>query len=190
MPYALDDHGGWRLDVAAVAAAIDARTKAVLVVSPNNPTGSVIDRQELDALAALTSSRGVALIGDEVFADYPITSGGAAVSVLQQARVADLRPRRPVEVRRSAPGEAGLDWRLGPPRSGRRGVARPGDRGRHVPVGVDAGAAGARRPVAGRRGGARADPGAGHAESRRAPPARARRRGTDAATSRRADGRP
>ena len=37
VPYALDAHAGWRLDVDAVAAAIDSRTKAVLVVSPNNP---------------------------------------------------------------------------------------------------------------------------------------------------------
>ena len=40
------------MDVDAVSAAIDGRTKAVLVVSPNNPTGSTLDRRELDALAA------------------------------------------------------------------------------------------------------------------------------------------
>ena len=48
VPYALDEHAGWRLDVDAVAAAIEARTKAVLVVSPNNPTGSTLHRRELD----------------------------------------------------------------------------------------------------------------------------------------------
>jgi len=85
VPYALDAHAGWRLDVATVAAAIDARTKAVLVVSPNNPTGSTLDRGELDALAAASASRGVALIGDEVFADYPLDGAGPGVSVLQQS---------------------------------------------------------------------------------------------------------
>jgi hypothetical protein len=86
VPYALDGHAGWRLDVAAVAAAIGPRTKAVLVVSPNNPTGSTLDRGELDALAALAASRGVALIGDEVFADYPLGGAKVGVSVLQQSQ--------------------------------------------------------------------------------------------------------
>jgi alanine-synthesizing transaminase len=86
VPYALDAHAGWRLDVDAVAAAIDSRTKAVLVVSPNNPTGSTLDRRELDSLAKLAASREVALIGDEVFADYRLTPAAAGVSVLQQSR--------------------------------------------------------------------------------------------------------
>ena len=86
VPYALDAHAGWRLDVDAVAAAIDSRTKAVLVVSPNNPTGSTLDRRELDSLARLAASREVALIGDEVFADYRLTPAAAGVSVLQQSR--------------------------------------------------------------------------------------------------------
>jgi alanine-synthesizing transaminase len=84
VPYALDPHANWRLDVAAVAAAIDARTKAVLVVSPNNPTGTTLDRRDLEALAALAASRQIALIGDEVFADYPLGGGAGAVSVLEQ----------------------------------------------------------------------------------------------------------
>ena len=86
VPYALDAHAGWRLDVDAVAAAIDSRTKAVLVVSPNNPTGSTLDRRELEALARVAAAREVALIGDEVFADYRLTPAPASVSVLQQAR--------------------------------------------------------------------------------------------------------
>ena len=88
VPYLLDTHDGWRLDVAAVASAIDPRTKAILVVSPNNPTGSTLDRHELDALAEVAASKGVAIIGDEVFADYPLgsTGDGAGASVLQQSR--------------------------------------------------------------------------------------------------------
>ena len=85
VPYPLDAHSGWSMDVAAVAAAIDSRTKAVLVVSPNNPTGSTLDRRELEALAEVAAARGVALIGDEVFADYPLR-GKAGVSVLEQSR--------------------------------------------------------------------------------------------------------
>ena len=86
VPYLLDAHDGWRVDVDAVAAAIDARTKAILVVSPNNPTGSILDRRELDALTEIAASRDVAIIGDEVFADYPLQEAAGGVSVLQQSR--------------------------------------------------------------------------------------------------------
>lgn len=84
-PYDLERHAEWHVDVAALAARMDARTKAVLVVSPNNPTGSTLDAGTLDALADACAARGVAIIGDEVFADYRL-DGGATCSVLQQAR--------------------------------------------------------------------------------------------------------
>ena len=86
VPYALELHGAWRLDVAAIERSLDERTRAVLVVSPNNPTGSIVQSGELEELAALCASRGVALIGDEVFADYRLDGAAPAVSVLQQSR--------------------------------------------------------------------------------------------------------
>ncbi|MEP7118489.1 MAG: pyridoxal phosphate-dependent aminotransferase [Acidobacteriota bacterium] len=85
VPYDLELYGAWRLDVAAIARSIDDRTRAVLVVSPNNPTGSVVQVGELEALAALCGERGIALIGDEVFADYRLDGAGPSPSVLQQA---------------------------------------------------------------------------------------------------------
>ncbi|MEW6323056.1 MAG: pyridoxal phosphate-dependent aminotransferase [Acidobacteriota bacterium] len=85
VPYDLDDHGTWRLDVPALEQRIDARTRAVLVVSPNNPTGSCLHADELAALAALCAARGLALVGDEVFADYPIEPAGPTCSVLAQS---------------------------------------------------------------------------------------------------------
>ena len=83
-PYELDLHGHWRIDVDALARLVDERTKAVLVVSPNNPTGSVIDRAELDALAAVCAAHDLVLIGDEVFADYRLDGKAPAPSVIQQ----------------------------------------------------------------------------------------------------------
>lgn len=85
-PYELDRHGHWRIDVEALARQIDDRTKAVLVVSPNNPTGSVIDRAELDALAAVCVAHDLVLIGDEVFADYRLDGTAPAPSVIEQDR--------------------------------------------------------------------------------------------------------
>jgi len=70
-PYALEYHGRWAIDVDAIAAAPE-DVRAVLVVSPNNPTGSFIDAPELQRLADLCRKRDWALVADEVFADYPL----------------------------------------------------------------------------------------------------------------------
>lgn len=86
VPYDLDAHAGWRLDAGSIRRQIDGRTKAVLVVSPNNPTGSMLDRADLEVLAEIAASHRLAVIGDEVFADYGFDAGAPAVSVLQQDR--------------------------------------------------------------------------------------------------------
>jgi len=63
--YQLDEPHGWRIDEASLLAAADARTRAVLVVSPHNPTGMII-QQPLPALHQL----GLPVICDEVFATF------------------------------------------------------------------------------------------------------------------------
>ena len=69
-PYSLEYHGRWSVDFDSVERAWSPRTRAVLVVSPNNPTGSCVRAGELHALAAMCGRRDAALISDEVFADY------------------------------------------------------------------------------------------------------------------------
>ena len=68
--YPLRYHGGWSVDVEAVASAITPRTRAIVLVNPNNPTGSFLKRDELDALMALCETHNLAIISDEVFSDY------------------------------------------------------------------------------------------------------------------------
>jgi alanine-synthesizing transaminase len=86
--YRLEHHGTWSIDLSTVESALDARTRAIIVVAPNNPTGSCVRRGDLEALAALCRVRRLPLIGDEVFADYPIAPAGDAVtSVLGLAGV-------------------------------------------------------------------------------------------------------
>ena len=60
------------LDLAGLAKRITARTRAVVVVHPNNPTGNYASREEREALVALCAERGLALIVDEVFLDYAL----------------------------------------------------------------------------------------------------------------------
>jgi hypothetical protein len=69
--YQLDYAGRWSLDAGSLDANWDPRTKAILAVSPNNPTGSLLACTELAALRTRCADRGAALILDEVFADYP-----------------------------------------------------------------------------------------------------------------------
>lgn len=68
--YRLEYHGEWSLDLEGVRRATTDRTRAVVVVNPNNPTGSYLKPAELSALAAHCEANGLALIGDEVFAEY------------------------------------------------------------------------------------------------------------------------
>lgn len=65
----LYDHG-WQMDLHALESGITPRTRAVVVVNPNNPTGSLVKRQELEALNALCARHSLALLADEVFLDY------------------------------------------------------------------------------------------------------------------------
>ncbi len=70
--YQLDYHGAWSLDIDGLRRATTDRTRAAIVVSPNNPTGSYLKRAELDALASHCRAHDLVLIGDEVFAEYVI----------------------------------------------------------------------------------------------------------------------
>jgi alanine-synthesizing transaminase len=68
--YRLPQAHGFGLDAAAVLEARDARSRAVLVVNPGNPTGHYLHEGELAALAAACSDTGLALVSDEVFSDF------------------------------------------------------------------------------------------------------------------------
>ncbi len=68
--YPLVYHGGWSIDLDALGGALTDRTRAVVLVNPNNPTGSYVKRQELAWLVRLCAARRIALISDEVFSDY------------------------------------------------------------------------------------------------------------------------
>jgi alanine-synthesizing transaminase len=68
--YTLEYHRGWHVDLSSVEHGLTARTRALLVVNPNNPTGSGIRAQEQEALTAFCRDHQLALISDEVFLDF------------------------------------------------------------------------------------------------------------------------
>jgi alanine-synthesizing transaminase len=79
-PYDIEYHGAWSIDFASVEEALSPLARAVMVVSPNNPTGSFVTEGDLDRLVELCAARGLAIIADEVFADYALEPGAAAAA--------------------------------------------------------------------------------------------------------------
>ena len=71
-PYHLLYDGSWSIDLETIRSQMGPRTRALLLVHPNNPTGSYVKVAELTELATLCSEHDVALIVDEVFADYAL----------------------------------------------------------------------------------------------------------------------
>jgi alanine-synthesizing transaminase len=79
-PYALGYDGAWHIDFDSLARAGSSRTRAVVVVNPNNPTGSFLKRDELRRLADL----GLPIISDEVFSEFALVADARrARSVLE-----------------------------------------------------------------------------------------------------------
>jgi alanine-synthesizing transaminase len=67
----LYDHG-WQIDFHSLEQALTARTRAIIVVNPNNPTGNFCKPHEMAQLNEICAARGIAVIADEVFLDYSV----------------------------------------------------------------------------------------------------------------------
>jgi len=63
----VDTYPDFRLDPDKVRAAITPRTKAILLSTPSNPTGAVVDAEAQKAIALLARSRGILLLSDEIY---------------------------------------------------------------------------------------------------------------------------
>src|SRR5579864_2677884 len=70
VPYPLLYDHGWQIDLASLRGAVTPRSRAVLVVHPNNPTGSFVKPREAAELAEICAAREMAIVADEVFLDY------------------------------------------------------------------------------------------------------------------------
>src|SRR5438309_9343302 len=100
--------GGWHLDVERVLAACDARTRAIFVNSPSNPTGWMISAAQIDELLAFARRRGLWLIADEVYGRI-VYGNRPAPSFLEQAAPED----RLIVVNSFSKTWAMTGWRLG-----------------------------------------------------------------------------
>jgi len=87
VPYRLDPRGAWCLDRVSLEQAATSRTRAVLVVSPNNPTGSMLRAGDREWLVGFARKASLALIVDEVFADYTFDPPADVTSLAGEDRV-------------------------------------------------------------------------------------------------------
>ena len=68
-PAALHESLGWRYDLDELASQITPKTRAIYINSPHNPTGGVLTRADIEAIAALAQQHGLWLISDEAYED-------------------------------------------------------------------------------------------------------------------------
>ena len=98
---------GFEPQIDAIAAAVTAKTRAVLINTPNNPTGAVYSRQTLEAIAQLCREHDLWLISDEVY--WTHTAGAAHVS----PRALDGMAERTLIVNSMSKSHAMTGWRVG-----------------------------------------------------------------------------
>lgn len=80
----LYDHG-WQLDLSSLERAITSRTRAAIVVHPNNPTGHYTKPDEQSQLSAMCAKNNLAIIADEVFLDFAVQGIAAPTFAAQNA---------------------------------------------------------------------------------------------------------
>jgi aminotransferase len=98
----------WRFDPADLAAAFTPRTRAVLLNSPGNPTGRVLDRHELGQIATLAERWDTTVICDEVYSNF-VFDGRALTSITEVPGLAE----RAIVVGSLSKSYAISGWRLG-----------------------------------------------------------------------------
>ena len=83
VPYPLIYDHGWQMDFHSLEEAVNSRTRGVVVVHPNNPTGSYVHASEMEPLNSFCHVHGLSLIVDEVFLDYRLGTSGARAPTLE-----------------------------------------------------------------------------------------------------------
>jgi aspartate aminotransferase len=102
------ERGGWSLDLEAVRAACDARTRGIVFSTPSNPLGWTASRDELAALLELGRQRGIWIVSDELY-NRLCFAGEAAPSILEVAEEEDLA----LAVHGFSKAWAMTGWRIG-----------------------------------------------------------------------------
>jgi alanine-synthesizing transaminase len=89
-PYFLNEENGWQPDIDDIAARINERTKAILLINPNNPTGAIYSRHTLEQVIELARRHNLVILADEIYDRLIIDEENRHVSI------ATLAPDLPV----------------------------------------------------------------------------------------------
>lgn len=98
----------FRLTPAAIEEALTEKTRAIILTSPNNPTGAVLEREDIEAIAVLARERNLIVISDEIY-EPMIYDGRKHVSI---ATLPEMRERT-IIVNGASKGFAMTGWRIG-----------------------------------------------------------------------------
>jgi len=79
-PYFLDENNGWQPNLEDIRAKINDKTRAIILINPNNPTGSNCSREMLVGLLAIAREKGIVIFADEIY-DQLLFDGGEHVSI-------------------------------------------------------------------------------------------------------------
>lgn len=88
----MDEAKNWRADTGALAALVTERTKALLLVTPSNPTGTVFPREDLEAIARLAAERDLVVIADDPYSRF-VYDAADQDAFCHPASVRELRER-------------------------------------------------------------------------------------------------
>ncbi|MGH9357011.1 MAG: aminotransferase class I/II-fold pyridoxal phosphate-dependent enzyme [Terriglobia bacterium] len=105
--YKLDEAQGWQPDTGDVEARVNANTRAIVLMNPNNPTGAVYPRETLEALADIARRHGLVIITDEIY-DKLILDGDPHCSIAALAPDVPVVTLHGLSKAYLAPG-----WRVG-----------------------------------------------------------------------------
>jgi alanine-synthesizing transaminase len=86
VPYPLIYDHGWQMDFPSLERVVTERTRGVVVVHPNNPTGSYVSAGEMEMLNSFCREHGLAVIADEVFLDYGLEHSSSDVALSTNSR--------------------------------------------------------------------------------------------------------
>jgi alanine-synthesizing transaminase len=89
-PYFLSEENGWQPDIEDIAARINSRTKAILLINPNNPTGAIYSRATLEAIVELARRNNLLILADEIYDSLILDDEREHISI------ASLAPDLPV----------------------------------------------------------------------------------------------
>jgi aminotransferase len=98
---------GFKLTAGELEEVITSRTKAVLLCSPNNPTGTVLERENLEEVAEVIRRHDLVVLSDEIYSELAYDRGHVSIASLEEMRA------RTIVINGFSKGFAMTGWRLG-----------------------------------------------------------------------------